>query len=90
MEISPISGIRGLPPVKAKAVELGPAEVVDIENYARIWDETYSPGGGKSASGAEEDAPEEEPEQAEEEQQEPGYTTRAVTPAPGPKVSFFA
>lgn len=89
MEISPISGIRGLPPVKAKAVELGPAEVADIENYARIEDETYSPGGGKSAGGAEEDAPEDEPEQTEEEPQEPGYTTRAVTPAPAPKVNFF-
>jgi hypothetical protein len=90
MEISPISGIRALPPVKAKALELGPAEVVDIENYARIGDETYSPGGGKSASGAEEDAPDEELEQTEEEHQESVYTTRAVTPAPGPKVSFFA
>jgi hypothetical protein len=90
MEISPISGIRALPPVKAKALELGPAEVVDIENYARIGDETYSPGGGKSASGAEEDAPEEELEQTEEEQQGTGYTTRAVSRVPGPKVNFFA
>jgi hypothetical protein len=89
MEISPISGIRGLPPPKAKAVDLGPAEVVDIEGYARIGDETYTPGDGKSASGAEEDGPEEEIEQAEDEL-ETGYTTGAVSRVPGHKLNLIA
>ena len=90
MEIGPISGIRPLPPVKAKAADMGLADVSDIENYVRIDDETYSPSGGKSASGEEDEAVEQDLEQPEEDQHETGYTTRAVSRVPGPKLNFFA
>ncbi len=55
MEISPISGIRNLPVAKAPPADAGLSAVFDIENFARIGDETYSPGGGKSAGGREDE-----------------------------------
>lgn len=42
MEIAPITGLRALP-IKAPSKELGLPAVFDIENFARIQDETYSP-----------------------------------------------
>jgi len=54
MEIAPVASVR-LPSAPrsrpASATELTP--VFDIENFARIGDETYTPGGGQSAGGNE-------------------------------------
>jgi hypothetical protein len=89
MEISPISGIRALPALKAKSADVGPAAVFDIENFVRIDDETYSPGGGKSASGAEDEALEEEIEETED-GEEAGYAMRAADRKMVRKINYFA
>jgi hypothetical protein len=88
MEISPISGIRALPVLKAPPANPELTALSDIEGLTRIGDETYTPSGGKSASGAEEDDEEliDEPELDEPEQ-------TATTPSqagPGGAISFFA
>ena len=64
MEIAPISGIRNLPLTKAPPANTELTAVFDIENFARIGNETYTPSGGKSAGGREDefDDPEEESE----------------------------
>ena len=55
MEISPIPGIRNLPAAKAPPAAMGLSAVFDIENFARIGDETYTPHGAKSAGGHEDE-----------------------------------
>lgn len=55
MEISPITGIRALPVLKAPPSDPELSAVYDISNYARIGDETYSPSGNRSSSGFEDD-----------------------------------
>jgi hypothetical protein len=50
MEISPISGIRVLPVWKTPTTDPELAGVFDIENFARIGDETYSPSENRSAN----------------------------------------
>ena len=64
MEISPIPGIRALPVVKAPTADFGLNPLFDIENSARIGDETYTPHGAKSAGGREDefDDPLDDPE----------------------------
>jgi hypothetical protein len=55
MEISPISGIRPLPPARNPQTVIGLQQVFDIENYVRVADESYTPSGEGSGSGMEED-----------------------------------
>jgi hypothetical protein len=55
MEISPIVGIRVLPVWKTPTTDPELSGVFDIENFARIGDETYSPSDNRSANSAEGD-----------------------------------
>jgi hypothetical protein len=68
MEISPITGIVSLPVIKAPPPDITLVVVSDVENTARIGDETYSPSGGESAGDGAED---EFDESASEDQPEP-------------------
>lgn len=83
MEIGPVTGIRNVPVIKAPPADMGLSAVFDIENFARIGDETYTPNDGKSAGGREDefDDPlvEEEPEQG----------ALSIADAPIRKISFF-
>jgi hypothetical protein len=54
MEIVPITGIRALS-IKRPSPGLGLPAVFDIENYARIHDERYSPNSERSGSGIEDE-----------------------------------
>jgi hypothetical protein len=84
MEIGPITGIRSMPVVKEPPAGLGLSGVFDIENFARTGDETYTPSGGKSAGGREDefDDPLDE--------DEPQGLMRSSDDDPGRKISFFA
>ena len=84
MEISPIAGIRNLPVAKAPAADAGLSAVFDIENFASIGDETYSPSGGKSAGGREDEF-----EDPADEGEAPAATT-ALDEGPARQISFFA
>ena len=55
MEISPISVVRITPMIRSKETDLGLTDVFEIERSSRSGDETYSPSGGKAASGSEDD-----------------------------------
>jgi hypothetical protein len=55
MEISPISAVRLAPAFRSRETDLGLTDVFDVENSARIGDETYSPGGNGAASGFDDD-----------------------------------
>ncbi len=50
MDIGPIRPIRSLPVTKAPPANPELSAVFDIENFARVGDETYTPGGGHSAA----------------------------------------
>jgi hypothetical protein len=56
MEISPITGIRALPALKAPTANSGLSAVFGVEYLARTGDESYSPNGGKSPRGLEDEA----------------------------------
>jgi len=88
MEISPISGIRALPALKARPTESELTALSDIEEMARIGDETYTPSSGNQASAAEDDEEEliDEPEPEDPEE----APTVAIHPAQGRAISFFA
>ena len=101
MEISPIAGIRNLPVARTPPVDTELAGVFDIENFARIGDETYTPGGSKSAGGSEDEF--DEPDKDEEEEGEKEEATeedeavpegrppeRVFAAAPNPQISYFA
>jgi hypothetical protein len=84
MEIAPIAGIRNLPVIKAPPADMGLSAVFDIENFARIGNETYTPSGAKSAGGREDEfddpADDEEPERR----------VRVLEDGPARQISFFA
>jgi hypothetical protein len=54
MEISPITGIRAVPVVKARPADPEISALFDIENSAGPGDDSYS-GSGKKASGGQDD-----------------------------------
>jgi len=89
MEIGPISGIRALPVLKARPVDTELPALSDVEELARIGDETYTPSNGSQSSAAEdeeeeftEDAPELEVlEQAE---------AHPIQTGQGRAINFFA
>jgi hypothetical protein len=89
MEISPISGIRALPVLKPRSNEAELAFLPDVQESARMDDETYTPSDEEqeSAAGAE---PEEEftdaPDGDEREQQD----APAIQPGAERAISFFA
>jgi hypothetical protein len=93
MEISPIPGIRALPAVKAPPMDSALSAVFDIENFARIGDETYSPSDGKSAGGGEDEFDDPLNDESDEfTAQEATEDSSATAPeiAPGRPISFFA
>jgi len=67
MEISPIPGIRTMPSFKAQRMDSELSAVIDIDNCAKIGDETYTPSGGKSAGGGEDEFDDFEEENDEDE-----------------------
>jgi hypothetical protein len=83
MEISPVIGIVSLPVIKAPPADIGLPAVYDIENTARISDETYTPSGGKSAGGNDDFD-----EQADEE--EPESEAKPNEDGPNTQISIFA
>jgi hypothetical protein len=84
MEIGPVIGIRNVPVIKAPPADMGLSAVFDIENFARIGDETYTPNGGKSAGGREDEFD----DPLDEEEPEPG--TASMAGIPTRQISFFA
>ena len=84
MEIGPVIGIRNVPVLKAPPADMGLSAVFDIENFARIGDETYSPNGGKSAGGREDEF--DDPLDEEESESR----INAVEEGPSRQISFFA
>jgi hypothetical protein len=89
MGIISITNLAPLPPARSIGSELEPVPTARVENSARTGDETYSPSGGKSARGSEDNASEDEIEDLideEEEQPTPGPSATD----PSRQVSFFA
>jgi hypothetical protein len=84
MEIGPVTGISALPVVRSLPADPELSAVFDIENFARIGDETYSPSGGKSAGGREDEF--DDPAVEDEDEFQP----QVAEPAPPRQISFFA
>jgi hypothetical protein len=84
MEIGPVTESRALSVFKVPPVDSGLSEVFDIENFARIKDETYSPSGGESAGGSEDEF------EDLEDQEEAESAGKALENGDAPKISFFA
>ncbi len=89
MGITPIANLTPLPLARAIQADLDPLPMERVENTSRAGDETYSPGGGASARGSEDDAPENDGQQPDdgaggEPVVQPG---EAAQPHP---ISFFA
>jgi hypothetical protein len=59
-----------------------------VENPARTGDETYSPSGGKSSRGSEDDGSEDEFDKLPDEEEQSSSQPAAITPAS--QISFFA
>jgi len=90
MEISPIAAIRIAPTFRSRETDLGLTDVFEIENSSRTGDETYSPSGGKAASGSEDgEAEDQEQEEGTAEGEEEGKVQKAENGA-GREISFFA
>jgi hypothetical protein len=60
MGISPVTNLIPLPVARSTQGDLDPLPMERVESSARTGDETYSPSGGKSARGSEDDGPEDE------------------------------
>jgi hypothetical protein len=60
MGIGPIVNLMPLPPARSTQAALDPLPMERVAPSARAGDEKYSPNGGKSARGSEDDASEEE------------------------------
>jgi hypothetical protein len=91
MEIGPVPGIRALPVMKSPppGPELPP--LFDIDNTPRIGDETYSPGNGKPARGAEDDGSEDGLDVLEDSgEHETGSGISSAEKSPDRQISFFA
>ena len=66
MEISPVAGIRFMPVVKTPPVDPKLTAVFDIDNSARIGDETWTASDRESGRGAEDDGSGDEFEETED------------------------
>ena len=93
MGIGPITHLMPLPVTRSIQGELDPLPMERVESSARTGDEKYSPSGGKSARGSEDDTPEEEvPQEFIAVEDEPGgdsATTSGTSTRPR-TISFFA
>jgi len=85
MEISPITGIRVLPVWKTPSTDPELSGVFDIENFALIGDETYSPSDNRSASNSDDDDYDEKPASQQIESAMAVYESRF-----GRRISLFA
>jgi hypothetical protein len=93
MEISPIAGIRAMPVVKSPPVDPKLSAVFDIDNSARIGDETWTPSDSKSGRGSEDDGSDDEFEEFDDPaEMEAGARSTVPNGAKpeGRRVSFFA
>ena len=94
MGITPIINLAPLPVARSVQSDMDPLPMERVENSSRTGDETYSPGGGKSARGSEDDAREESAFESasDEESDESGVEQTAQSSEPGqPRaISFFA
>jgi hypothetical protein len=90
MEISPIAGVRALPVLKAPPAEPELTAVFDIDNSARIGDETWTPSDKKSGRGAEDDESDEESEDSADLEAEPHTAAPAAEQTQVRQISFFA
>lgn len=94
MGISSIINLTQLPQPRSVGSELEPPPMARVENSARTGDETYSPSGGKSARGSEDDGSEDDGSEDDfvdlygEEETESTSQPAAITPAG--QISFFA
>ena len=94
MGISPITGLIPLSIARPIQAALEPLPVERVENSARTGDETYSPSGGKSACGSEDDADEDDTlkgddfEMSDESDTEQTDQPTEINPSRG--ISFFA
>lgn len=89
MGITPITNLTPLPLARSIQADIEPLPMERVENSARTGDETYSPSGGKSARGSEDDASDDDLEQLDD---EVGSEPAAPSPNAGqPRpISFFA
>jgi hypothetical protein len=92
MEISPISGIRAMPAVKAPPVNSELTPLSDIENNARAGDETWSPSDQRSSRGSEDDGSEDEFDDLDGTDSEAGAESQMLSVEIDPRraISFFA
>ena len=101
MDIGPICSIRGLPITKAPPANLELSAVFDIENFARVGDETYTPSDGRSAVGDEDgfdgatdnsDFQEADRDDSEwgSSADSPAASLQALDGAPASRIHFFA
>jgi len=98
MEISPVAGIRAMPVVKAPPIDPKLTAVFDIDNSARIGDETWTPSDRESGRGAEDDgsgdeSSDDELEELEDLDSQGAEAQATVAAAEKPEarqVSFFA
>lgn len=84
MEISPITGIRALPSIKAPAAVPELRGIFEVEYSARTGDETYSSSGGKSERGLEDE------EDDLEDGSEAELKVHALEQGVGRQISYFA
>lgn len=89
MGISPIVNLPPLPLARSIQPDLDPLPMERVEKSARTRDESYSPSGGKSARGSEDDAPESDIEQLDDEVGSEPIPPSGEVPHPRP-ISFFA
>ncbi|HXR38150.1 MAG TPA: hypothetical protein VN776_03630 [Terracidiphilus sp.] len=89
MGISPITNLTPLPVARAIQADLDPLPMERVENSARTGDETYSPSGGKSARGSEDDASEDDAEQFDDKAGSGPAAPSSESTHPRP-ISFFA
>jgi hypothetical protein len=89
MGIGPIANLMPLPPARSIQAALDPLPMERVAPSARTGDETYSPNGGKSARGSEDDASEEELEPFDRLSDEEAVDQSGES-GPPPVISFFA
>jgi hypothetical protein len=87
MEISPISGIRALPMIKATPANSELTPLFDIENSPRAGDETFTSSNQNSSGGQDDEDLEDPP--GEEMQESASASDPSDFPRPR-QVNFFA
>lgn len=101
MDIGPIRPIRSLPVAKTPPPNPELSGVFDIENFARIGDETYTPSVVRSAGGHEDefDDPADSTGPEDAELDDPGFAgpghastapLQSLDAAPNSRIDFFA